>query len=306
MASGTSSLPFYNGPNALSYGVEGREVPEQLSPHASSRAVLPGFFETMGIRITEGRGLTEADGSRENPVVVISETMARRHWADSSPIGARILFGDTLEVVGVAADVVHESLDAEPLATLYVPFATAAGTAINFLVRTAGDPRALFPALRQAVWEVDAETPISRVATVRSLIRASTQDERFRSVLILVFAACATLLAGAGVFGVTARAAAQRTREMGIRKALGARPGSLVQLSLSGTVRVALAGVALGLLTAVFASQLLTRFLFQVEPWEPGVYLGTGGGLLVLSLAASMIPAFRAGRVPPMEALREE
>jgi putative ABC transport system permease protein len=209
-------------------------------------------------------------------------------------------------VVGVAADVVHESLDAEPLATLYVPFATAAGTAINFLVRTAGDPRALFPALRQAVWEVDAETPISRVATVRSLIRASTQEERFRSVLILVFAACATLLAGAGVFGVTARAAAQRTREMGIRKALGARPGSLVQLSLSGTVRVALAGVALGLLTAVFASQLLTRFLFQVEPWEPGVYLGTGGGLLVLSLAASMIPAFRAGRVPPMEALREE
>jgi putative ABC transport system permease protein len=305
-ASGTSSLPFLNGPNALSYGIEGQEIPEELSPHASFRTVLPGFFETMGIRIVEGRPLSGADGQREYPVVVISETMARRHWPARSPLGARILFGDTLEVVGVAADVVHEALDAEPLATMYIPFSREAGTAVNFIVRTAGDAETLLPALRGAVWAVDGEAPISRVATLPSLIRASTTSERFRAVLIVVFAAFATLLAGAGVFGVTARSVAQRTKEMGIRKALGARPGSLVQLALSGTARVGLLGVGAGLVGAALASRLLTQFLYQVEPWDTLIYLGAGGGLLLLSLAASLLPALRAGSVPPMEVLREE
>ena len=138
-------------------------------------------------------------------MAVISETMARRHWSQDSPIGARILFGDTLEVVGVCADVVHESLDAEPLATLYVPFLLESASSINFIVRTTGDPSTLFPALRRAVWEVDPEAPISRVATLSSLIHDSARGESFRTLLILVFAGSATLLAGAGVFGVTAR-----------------------------------------------------------------------------------------------------
>jgi putative ABC transport system permease protein len=305
-ASGTNSLPFYNGPNALSYGIEGQEIPEELSPHTSLRAVLPGFLETMGIRIVEGRALTGADDFREDPVAVISETMARRHWPDASPIGARILFGDTLEVVGVAADVIHESLDAEPLATMYVPFARGAGTSINFVVRTAGDPEALLPAFRRAIWAVDGEAPISRVATLPALVRDSSRNERFRATIIVAFALCATLLAGAGVFGVTARGVSRRTREMGIRNAMGAAPSTLVRLALAGTFRVGLMGVGLGLVGAAFVSRLLTRFLFQVEPWDPAIYLGTSSALLAFSLLASLLPALRAGRVPPMDVLREE
>jgi len=305
-ASGTSSLPFYNRPGALSYGIEGQEMPEEISPHASLRNVLPGFFETMGIRILEGRAISETDRLGGRPVAVISETLARRHWPDGSPIGARILFGDTLEVVGVAADVVHQSLDAEPLATLYVPFLWEAGTSINFVVSTSGDPEPLFPAFRQAVWEIDPEAPISRVATLPSLIRDSARSERFRAILMGVFALCAALLAGAGIFGVTARSVSQRTKEMGIRKALGAMPGSLVRLTLSGTARVGLVGVGLGLPAALLASRLLSRFLFGVEAWDPPTYAAAAGGLLLLSLFASYLPARRAGNVPPMDALREE
>jgi ABC-type antimicrobial peptide transport system permease subunit len=189
---------------------------------------------------------------------------------------------------------------------MYVSASQEAGTSMNFIVRTAGDSESLLPALRQAVWSVDAEAPISRVASLPSLIRASTRDQRFRAVLIVVFAVCATLLAGAGVFGVTARSVAQRTKEMGIRKAMGARSGALVLLALAGTARVGLVGIGLGLVGAAMASRFLTQFLYQVQPWDPATYLGTAGGLLLLSLAASLYPALRAGRVPPMEVLREE
>jgi putative ABC transport system permease protein len=305
-ASGTSSLPFYSTPGALSYGIEGQEMPEEISPHASLRTVLPGFFQTMGIRVLEGRALSDTDRLGTTPVAVISETMARRHWPDESPIGARILFGDTLEVVGVAADVVHQSLDAEPLATLYIPFLREAGTSINFVVRSSGDPVPLFQAFRQAVWEIDSEAPISRVATLPSLIRDSARTEWFRALLMGAFALCAAVLAGAGVFGVTARNVAQRTKEMGIRKALGARPGSLVGLALSGTARVGLAGVGLGVPAALLAGRLLSGFLFGVEAWDPPTYTAAAGGLLLLSLFASYLPARRAGNVPPSEVLRQE
>jgi len=304
-ASGTNALPFYNGANALSYGIEGQESPEELSPHASFRTVLPGFFETMGIEIIEGRSLLDTDALGETPAVVISETMARRHWPHASPIGAKILFGDTLEVVGVAADVVHEALDAEPLATMYVP-AREVGTSMNFVVRTSAEADALFPALRQAVWSIDSQAPISRVATLSSLIADSTRSQRFRSFIISLFALFATVLAGAGVFGVTARSVAQRAREMGIRKAVGAGSGSLMRLALLGTLRAGLIGVGVGLLGAALTSRLLTRFLFQVDPWDPVVFCGAGGGLLLLSLAASLFPAIRAASVHPVEVLRED
>jgi len=305
-ASGTTSLPFYDGPNALSYGIEGQPEVEALSPHASLTEVLPDFFEVSGIRILEGRGIIDADGLDGPPVAVISETMARRHWPDRSPLGARILFGDTLEVVGVATDVLHESLDARPLATLYVPFLRDAGTSLNFLVRADAEPEVLFPNLRQAIWSIDPDAPISRVATLPSLIKNSARDERFRAVLMVVFAVCAALLAGAGVFGVTSRSVGQRTKEMGIRKALGARPEGLVKLALAGTVKAGVIGVVLGLLGAFWTSRLLAQFLFGIEPWDPLTYGAVAAILLALALAASYFPARRAGLVAPMDVLREE
>jgi predicted permease len=306
LASGTTSLPFYNAPNALSYGIEGRPEPEGTSPHASLKEILPEYFETMGIRIMEGRPILESDGMDGVPVAVISESFARRHWPNQSPIGARILFGDTLQVVGVAADVVHESLDADPMVSLYLPFLREPGTSINFLVRTIGNPEPIFGSLRHAIRSVDSEIPITRTATVTSLITASAKNDRFRATLMAVFALCAALLACAGVFGITARTVAQRQKELGIRKALGARPGGLVQMSLTGAAKAGGFGVAAGLVIAFFSSGLLKNFLFQIQPWDPMTYGVVGALLMATTVVAALIPARRASRVDPMEVLREE
>jgi predicted permease len=305
-ASGTNSLPFYNNPNALSYGIEGRPDPEGTLPHASAMGVLPGFFETMGIRIVQGRPIQDSDRMDTPPVAVISETLARRHWADESPLGARILFGDTLLVVGVAADVIHESLDSDPLATLYLPVFRGVGSSINFLVRTTGTPEALYGMIRQAIHSVDGEIPITRTGTVTSLILASARDARFRAMLLAVFAVCASLLAGAGVFGVTSRAVAQRQKELGVRKALGAGAGGLVRLSLLGAARPSVLGVAAGLVITFFSSGFLRSFLFEVQPWDPATYGLVAGLLMAIVLLAALFPARKAGRVEPMKVLREE
>lgn len=305
-ASGTSSLPFYNAPGALSYGIAGRPDSEGSSPHLALTNVLPGFFETMGIRILEGRPLLASDGLDGPPVAVISESFALRHWPDRSPLGAGILFGDTLQIVGVAADVAHETLHADPLVTLYVPFLRQPGSTINFLVRTPVDPEAIMGSLRQAIRSVDSEMPITRTATLTSLIDASARNERFRAVLMAVFAACAALLACAGVFGVSARAVAQRQKELGIRKALGARSGGLVQLGLAGAARAGTIGVVGGLVIAYFSSGFLRNFLFQIQPWDPVTYGAVGALLMGTMVVAALIPAMRAARVDPMEVLREE
>jgi putative ABC transport system permease protein len=305
-ASGTTSLPFYNALNALSYGIVGRPGPEGTSPHASLKEVLPDYFETMGIRIIEGRPILESDGMDGSPVGVISESFARRHWPNQSPIGARILFYDTTEVVGVAADVVHESLNADPMVTLYLPFLREPGTAINFLVRTTGSPEPIFGSLRRVIRAVDSEIPITRTATVTSFIKASTRNDRFRATLMAVFSVCAALLACAGVFGITARTVAQRRKELGIRKALGARPGGLVQLSLSGAAKAGGLGVAAGLVIAFFSSGLLKSFLFQIQPWDPMTYGVVGALMMATTVVAALIPARLASRVDPMEVLREE
>ncbi len=305
-ASGTSSLPFYNNPNALSYGIEGRPAPEGTAPHASVMDVLPGFFETMGIRIMEGRPIQDSDRSDGQPVAVISETFARRHWPDESPLGARILFGDTLLVVGVAADVIHESLESKPSAILYLPFFRSAGPSINFLVRTTGAPEALYGMIREAIHSVDREIPITRTGTVTSLVLASARDARFRALLLAVFAACASLLACAGVFGVTSRAVAQRQKELGVRKALGAGAGGLVRLSLLGAAGPGVVGVASGLVITLFTSGFLRGFLFEVQPWDPATYGLVAGVLMAIVFLAALFPARKAGRVEPMEVLREE
>jgi predicted permease len=304
--SGTSRLPFLGFPNLLSFGIEGRPDPEGGSRHTSSRSVLPGYFETLKIPILAGRTLTDADRGEMASVAVISESMARRFWPGESALGARILFGDTLTVVGIVGDVRHESMDAEFLPTLYYPLALDPGSRLIFVVRTEGDPTPLLPQLRQAVWAVDADAPVTRVASLSSLIARSARDERFRTVLMMTFGLCATLLAGAGVFGVTSRVVAHRRRELGIRMALGARGTELVRLALGTTVKPGTVGIGVGLLGAVWATRLMARFLFGVESWDPATYACAAMILLGLTLLAGYLPARRAAQVDPMRVLREE
>jgi predicted permease len=303
--SGTTRLPFSGFPNLLSFGVEGREEAEgEISPHASQRGVLPGYFETMGIPILAGRSLSDID--RDGAVAVISESMARRFWPGESAMGARILFGDTLTVVGIVGDVRHESMDAEVLPTLYMPFDQEPETRLSFVIRTAGDPESLFPALREAVATVDSDVPILRTTSIRSLMAYTARNERFRSVLMMVFGLCAALLAGAGVFGVTARGVARRNREMGIRMAMGAGGGGLIRMVLAGSLATGLAGIGLGLFGALGASRVLSQYLFGIQGWDLPTYGSVALATVVFTALASYVPARRASRIAPMEVLREE
>ncbi len=304
--SGTSSLPFAGFPNLLSFGIEGQPEPEGGSRHTSQRSVLPGYFDTMGIPVLAGRTIEDADREGTAAVAVISESMARRFWPGESALGARILFGDTLTVVGIVGDVRHEAMDAEFLPTLYVPNAQDPIRRLSLVVRSAAEPTSLLAPLRQAVWSVDADAPITSMGTLVSLIGRSARAERFRTVLIMVFAVCAALLAGAGVFGVTARSVARQRREMGIRLALGAPGGQLVALALGGTLKSGAVGIAVGLLGALWVSRLFARFLFGVESWDPVTYGAAAAALLGLSILASYLPARRALSVDPVDALRTQ
>jgi hypothetical protein len=260
----------------------------------------------MGIPILEGRPISGVDGANGPATAVISETLANAYWPGESPLGARILFGDTLTVVGVAADVVHESLEATPLPTLYRSFLQRPEAAISFVVRSAAGAELLFPGFREAVWAVDSEIPAPSLATLSSLRRNTTREERFRTALLLLFAAFATVLSVTGVFGITARAVTRRAREMAIRKALGAEMVELLKTAVGGVAFAGLVGIVLGLGGTLVLGRLLRGFLFGVSSWDP-LTLGTVAvGFLILCLAASYIPARRAGAVAPVEILREE
>jgi putative ABC transport system permease protein len=304
--SGTSSLPFLGFPNLLSFGIEGKPEPEGGSRHASTKWVLPGFTETTGIPLLAGRTLTGEDRAELAAVVVVSETMARRFWPGESPLGARVLFGDTLTVVGIVGDVRHESMDAQYVPTMYVPLALGPRAGLTFVVRTELDPGSILPQLRQAVRSVEADAPVTRVSTLKSLISFSARNERFRTVLMIAFGCCATLLAIAGVFGVTARNVALRMREMGIRLAMGAQSGELIRLSLGRSLFAGCIGIAVGLVGALWVSRRFARFLFGVVSWDPTTYALAAVTLLALSLLASYVPARRAARVDPVEVLRGE
>lgn len=304
--SGTTSLPFLGFPSLVSFGIEGQAEPEGGSRHTSPKMVLPGFLETMGIPLLAGRTITEEDRAELASIAVVSETMARRFWPGESPLGGRILFGDTLTVVGIAGDVHQEAMDAEYLPTMYVPFVLDPRTSITFAARTELDPGGVQRQLREAVWAVDADAPVTRVGTLESLISRSARNERFRTVLLVVFGVCATVLAGAGVFGVTARSVALRMRELGIRRAMGARGTELVRLSLGRTLLAGCIGIGAGLLATLWISRAFSRFLFGVESWDPITYAAAALTLFGLSLLASVLPARRAARIDPVQVLREE
>lgn len=305
--SGTTRPPFSVSPNLLSFGIEGHDVPQgAISPHTSQYAVLPGYFEVMGIPLLAGRSLSETDGEGGPAVAVISESMARRFWRGASPLGTRIYFGDTLTIVGIVGDVRHEAMDAEVLPSLYLPLRLDPETRFSFVIRTADNPESLLPGLREAVASVDSDVPVLRTASIHSLMVGSARGERFRTVLMMVFGICAALLAGAGVFGVTSRGVARRNREMGIRMALGARGSRLVRMVLGGSLAAGAVGIGLGLVGALGATRLLAQYLFGIDSWDPLTYGTAACAMVILSGVASYVPARRASRVAPMAVLREE
>ena len=306
--SGVSSFPFHGFPEDAFLDIPGREVREgEERTTADRRQVLPGYFETLGIALLEGRTLEPSDAVGATPVVVVSEALARRLWPGAPAIGQSVGFSGTMyTVVGVVGDVRHRSLSEEGNPTFYLSYQQYRQGSLTLVVRADSDPRSLLPSLRAAVWEITPTAVLGESLPVSDLLARTTGGERFRAVLLAVFALSALLLAMAGVLGVAAREVARRTRELGIRKALGARDGELVGTVVGATLRGGALGMALGGVGALLATRLLTSYLFGVQPLDPWTF---GGALLllgILSLASAFVPARRAARIEAMQALRSQ
>ena len=305
--SGSSSVPFHGPSTTYTVRLPGVEPgPGEDRPNVQAREVLPGYFQVMGIPLLAGRGIEEGDRQGTVRVAVVSERTARTLWPGRSALGKRVVVRDTLTVVGVVGDVYHESLDTPPRPTVYEAALQRGSSRMTLVLRMAGPAAPLPAAVRKAVWAVDPGLPVSQVASGVSLVRATARHERFRAVLLAVFALTAALLSAAGVFGVTARGVGTRRREMGIRLAVGARTSTLTRGMVWDALLPVLAGAVAGLLVAVALSGFLSRYLFGVVPLDGPTYLVVAGGLGGLSLLAAWLPARRLRRLAPMEVLREE
>ena len=293
--------------------------PPDDRPAADYQIVSATYFETMQLPIVAGRGFTERDTAASVPVCIVNEAFVRRHFAGREPIGARIELGSSgdgrgrgagrvaREVVGVAQQVKGRVDEPEDFVQVYVPNAQVPWSEAYLVVSPTGGPvEALTPAVRAAIARVDKEQPVRRMVTLGHVAREATARYRFRAVMVVTFAGLALLLAMVGVFGVLAYSVQQRTREIGVRIALGATPGRVVTLVWSSAWRMVAVGAAIGLLLAAALSRSISSFLFGVQAMDPITFTSVAGLLIVTAVVAIAVPAIRAIRVDPVEAFRNE
>jgi len=303
-----SNVPFTGGSSSSPYLLTGEgDAERQAHKHeVQQRVIASNYFAAMGISVIAGRAFEAGDRSGATSVAIISEAAARRDFPNESAIGKRVNYqGEWREIVGVVRDVKVNQLSADDQPSIYTPISQRPNV-LDLVVRTSGDPAAMAPTVRNVVQTAGPTVAITGVDVVESLIRASFGEERFRTALIALFGTIAAILAGVGMFGVTARAVARRTREVGIRVALGATSSSVIGMIVRGTLVGVLSGVVLGGLTAGLVSRVLAPYLFGVSTHDPVAYAGTFAFLAGVSLLATWLPARRAGRVEPAIVLRGE
>ena len=290
----------------------GRRVPTDYL--VAKPSVSPGYFSTMGITLVRGREFTAQDIVSAPGVVIVSKSVADRLWAGADAVGQRLSMkdnpgpGDWLTVVGVVADVGQTAIGGHREPAIYQPLGQLTQTFflehMSFVVRAAGDPSALVPAMRQAMREVDPAQPIGSIGTMTSAISATVAEPLFQARLIGVFSVFALLLAGIGIYGVVAYSVAERTHEIGIRVALGAARGDVVRMVVHRVVMLVAPGLVLGIAGALMATRVLRSLLFEVKPNDPLTLVGVAVLLSIVAVVAGLVPARRASRVDPLVALR--
>jgi putative ABC transport system permease protein len=293
----------------MPFTVEGLQArsPSQR-PTAEYRGVFPGYFEAMGIRLVAGRLLDELDGTDERRVVLINETVARRYFPDRSPIGQSVdmPMAGSLEIVGVVGDIRHDGLGTQANAEMFVPYGQLPLAAMHVVVHTREDPGPTIRAIRERILAVDPEQPVTEVSAIEDLLADSVAPSRFNMSLLLGLAMVAVLLAAVGVYGVVSYAVSLRTRELGVRMALGAGARSAVGLVMGQAGGVVAGGAVLGLLVALVFARVLRGLLYEVEPVDAGTYVTVMAMTFVVGILAAAVPAARAARVDPVNALRAE
>jgi len=309
----TTSVPLQWKGGANGFLLEGPQPPPNVATNAIHRQVSADYLQTVGIALREGRYLENRDDQNSQPVVIVNETMARKYWPGQSAVGKRIKFaedGQWITIVGVVADVREMGLDVPVKAEMYLPFRQVPGfngyKPRDLVIRTTGDPLALAAGVRREVHAVDADQPVSNVATMDQVLDTETQSRSVGMILLVAFAALAFLLAVMGIYAVLAYFVTQRRAEIGVRLALGATPRSILALVLKKGMSLALIGVAVGLVAAFSLTRLMASLLFGVSPADPATFGMIALLITSVALLACYIPARRATKVDPLVALRYE
>jgi len=292
--------------------VQGKPVPTGQAPIADYRTITVGYFQAMGIRLLKGREFTDRDRADTPDAVIVNEELARRFWPGEDPIGKRLQVGTEFmrwrEVIGVVGNAKLSGLEANIDPAIYVPFPQNSwpnALRNSFIVlRTATDPKSLVPAIRRELRSVDPTFPITQIRTMDEIVGDSLSQRRFNTVLLGLFAFLAVALAGVGIYGVMSYGVSQRTREMGIRVALGARQSDITKLVTSTGARLAALGIAIGIVAAAISSRLISSLLFGITATDPITFVLTAVLLGAVTLLASYIPSRRAARTDPISALR--
>ena len=293
----------------LAFTIQGKPSEPGRAPSANYRAVSPGYFEALTIPLVRGRLFTEQDVP-PRMVAVIDEAFAKQHFDGEDPIGRVIDIGNGAErfseIVGVVGSVKYEGLNTTPRPTMYAPFSTEPFGTMWMMVKTAGDPNDFAPTARQALRELDPAIPAAALQRLDAVITESVAQRRFSMSLLAAFAFVAVFLAAVGLYGVVAYAVSQRTQEIGLRMALGAQHGDVLRMVLGGGMKLAAAGVGVGLLAALWLARYLATMLFGVTPFDAVSYSATVAILLTVTVLACYVPARRATTVDPLVALRAE
>jgi len=277
-----------------------------------SRTALPGYFDAMGISILKGRDHEYADGANPQQMLVINQVAAERLFPGKDPIGRRVTIynytsaPEGLQVIGVVGDARITSLDRPPAPQMYFNHANSAWSSLNLVVRTSGSPTSLAPGIRAAVLELDRNVPLSNVATMTDLLSESLESNRVVSIAIGLFGTVALLLAAIGLYGVLAYYVTRRTREIGVRVALGASGASVTRSVVGRGLILVSAGLAIGLPVSVVVTRVLRSQLYEVALTDPLTYAGVVALLLIIGTVACLVPARRAVRIDPVVALRAE
>lgn len=307
-ASAVSALPLQNvgAASSLPFTVEGQQPPPAEDPMAEVRMVAAGYFETMRIPLVEGRYLDDRDAETGPRVSLINQTMARRYFPGVSPIGRTIQnpHGKS-EVVGVVGDVRNEGLDSEPKKQVYLPMRQSPSAGMALVARTEGDPTALAMTLQRAIWDVDPQQPIYELSTADQLVARAVFLPRLSATLLALFALAALLLAVLGIYGVLSYSVSERTKEIGLRLALGADASDTVRLVLRRSITLVAAGGAVGLVASLLLTRSLSGILYGVGPFDLPSFAAAVTALLLAGVLASVLPAWRTTRVDPLVTLRE-
>jgi putative ABC transport system permease protein len=306
-----SRLPLTGGESTLIYAIDGR-IPQDVQnwPNAQIRWVTPEFFETLQIPLARGRGFTAEDRTPAPRVIIVNEALARRAFPDEEAVGKRLFVGNPngppWEIVGIVRDTQESDLRETRRGLIYLPYLHDPTTSIHLAVRTEGDAAGLANALRREISLLDRDIAVFDVRTMEEVVDLSLAQARFAATLLGAFAAVALGIAVVGVYGVMSHAVNQRRNEFGIRMALGAERGEVLRMVLRQAVVLAAVGAAAGTAGALVMTRRLSEMLFVVSPADPATLGGVALALVVVAIGASLVPAWRAVHVDPLEALRPE